>query len=76
MHSSMFFPETYIVDIASENFTEEELEFLETKNNGIWIHKPSNLNCAVGIKMVSNIIKFKKELMTLKQNSDWIKEGN
>ena len=36
------------------------------------IHKPWNLNCGGGIKMVENIAKFKKDLSYLKSDSDWI----
>ena len=39
------------------------------------IHKPWNLNCGGGIKIVSNIARFKKEMKYLKQDSEWIKRG-
>lgn len=39
---------------------------MDRSNEGVWIHKPWNLNCGGGIKMVANITRFKKELRYLK----------
>lgn len=75
MNSSMFVPETYIIDVNKQEFSKDELELLDCKVDGIWIHKPWSLNCGIGIKMVSNIVKFKKELKQLKQESEWVSSG-
>ena len=58
----MFTPETYIIDIKNKEMSRDEEEFFNSKNDGIWIHKPWSLNCGIGIKMVSDILKFKKEV--------------
>ena len=39
---------------------------MNTKNEGIWINKPTNFNCGRGIKMITNIKKFKDDFLRMK----------
>ncbi|KRX10650.1 hypothetical protein PPERSA_05470 [Pseudocohnilembus persalinus] len=77
INSSSFFPESYILNLDKIQKSQDEITFFEetSKNEGIWIHKPWNLNCGGGIKMVGNLYNFKKEFQTLKQDSLAIQNG-
>ncbi len=46
MHSSIFTPETYILDLQSDKYSRDEKEFSERMNEGIWyvkIYKWNNI---------------------------------
>ncbi|CAD8171547.1 unnamed protein product [Paramecium pentaurelia] len=72
-NSSHFFPETYRIDLTSEQLSLEEDQFLKTDNSAIWIIKPTYFNCGRGIKLCSNAKKLKQEFLKLKQISNQIK---
>lgn len=59
-------PETFRLDITRDDSSQEEQAFLNTKNTGLWINKPTNFNCGRGIQMISDIKKFKDEFIRLK----------
>ena len=42
---------------------------------GLWIFKPTHLNCGKGIKVITDIKKFKEDFQKMKNNSQLIKQG-
>jgi hypothetical protein len=61
--SADFFPETYKLDTTKEELSLDESNFMRLKNEGIWIHKPTNANCGRGIRMVDDLKKLKEDFM-------------
>lgn len=57
-----FFPETYQLDNMAD-----EIAFLNSKTEGIWILKPKNLNMGRGIQIISDIKTFRKEFVESKK---------
>ena len=45
-----------------------EGKFQSMPNNGIWINKPSNMNCGRGIRLISDIKQFKAEYFAIKKS--------
>ena len=60
MNYNDFFPLTYILELSNIYNNNDENEFKEKANDGIWIYKPVNLNCGKGIRVVDNILDFKE----------------
>ncbi|EAS06053.1 tubulin-tyrosine ligase family protein (macronuclear) [Tetrahymena thermophila SB210] len=75
IHSSQFMPETFRLDVTRDDYSIEEQNFLNQKNTGLWINKPTNFNCGKGIQMVSDIKKFKDEFTRLKSQSYSLRQG-
>lgn len=80
LHSSIFMPETYRLDLTRDEMSSEELAFLHSRNagntqnpsnqtGGLWINKPMNANCGRGIQMIADVRKFKDEFVRLKAQS-------
>jgi len=55
------------LDASISLVSSEELEFLNCPNEGIWINKPTNLNCGRGIQIITNIKRFKDDFKALKK---------
>lgn len=55
---SQFVPDTYRLDVVADL-----VSFLNSKDEGLWMVKHSNSNQGKGIEMVSNIAKFKQDLV-------------
>ena len=62
MRMEEFIPKTYRLDVMSD-----EISFLNDDNEGLWIYKPKNLNQGRGIRMISDIKRFKKEFINSKK---------
>lgn len=63
------------MDITKEELTLEEQQFVNGPNDGVWIFKPTQLNCGKGIKLVDDIKKFKEDFLRMKNNSSSLKFG-
>ena len=55
---SQFVPDTFRLDVVADL-----VQFLNSKDEGLWMVKHSNSNQGKGIEMVSNISKFKQDLV-------------
>ena len=51
---SQFVPDTFRLDVVADL-----VQFLNQKDEGLWMVKHSNSNQGKGIEMISNISKFK-----------------
>jgi len=57
-----FMPHTYRLDILSD-----ELLFINSPNEGLWITKPYNANKGINLKIVRDIAKFKEDFLATKR---------
>ena len=57
-----FMPLTYRLDILSD-----ELLFINSPNEGLWITKPYNANKGINLKIVRDIAKFKEDFLATKR---------
>ena len=58
---NQFVPETYRLDVVADL-----VQFLNQKDEGLWMVKHSNSNQGKGVEMVQNISKFKQDLVNKK----------
>lgn len=58
---NQFVPDTFRLDVVADL-----VSFLNQKDEGLWMVKHSNSNQGKGIEMVSNIKKFKQDLVLKK----------
>ena len=65
-----FYPETFILDQTKSDITSDELNFKKSNSGGVWIYKPSSLNCGKGITLVDNITRFKNEYFLQKNKEE------
>jgi hypothetical protein len=58
------------LDLTKPDLTPDELNFLKSNNGGVWIYKPSSLNCGKGITLVDDIARFKNEYFLQKNKGE------
>lgn len=63
-----FYPTSYALDVSQLEISPQEKQFLQEESKGIWISKPSTLNCARGIQMIDDIKDFKLSFLQTKLN--------
>ena len=67
-NSSYFIPQSYLLDYTkSRALTKEEKVFINLPDAGVWISKPVKMMCGIGIEMVYNTRKLKKQLIRDKE---------
>ena len=59
LHPDQFFPETYKL-----NFAPDLVKFLNEKDEGYWLLKKKSSNCGRGITLISDVKKYKDDIMT------------
>lgn len=59
LHPDQFFPETYKL-----NFAPDLVKFLNQKDEGYWLLKKKSSNCGRGITLISDVKKYKDDIMT------------
>jgi len=57
-----FMPDSYRLDVL-----EDEVKFVNSENSGIWITKPYYTNQGKNLKIITDIVKFKRDFLKTKR---------
>ncbi|KRX03994.1 P-loop containing nucleoside triphosphate hydrolase [Pseudocohnilembus persalinus] len=66
INSSQFLPETYTINLQSQNFSDKEKQFFDIQDKGLWISKPTNQFGGQGIQIIRDLHHMQEQLKSTK----------
>lgn len=70
-NSSNFYKQSFIIHLNNNNFSKDEINFLDNNQDGLWLIKPVDGTRGDGIEFIENLTNFKIYLKNKMKNIDY-----